>query len=310
MPGSASSILFLAVPTALAGAASFGMASALQQRAAKQVPTDTPLSPRLVVELVRRRSWLIATGAVALGLSLQVVSLAFAPLALVQPLLVTGVLFGTLFAARLAKRRPDRQIVLGALAVVVGLGTFLSIARPGGGGTGLPELSTLLPLALGLGIAVGGCLAVAAAARFSGGVNTAALALATGICYGVTAGLMKVVTAEIRTAGVLEIFAHPAFCVVCLAGPAGFLLSQYNFKQGLLIAPALAVITVVDPLVATAIGVSWLGEHVNDSGPALAGEAAALVVLVAGVVLLARRGTQLRHRIGEQAEHDTPAQAG
>jgi drug/metabolite transporter (DMT)-like permease len=302
MSGSASPLLLLAVPAALVGAASFGAASALQQRATKEVSTHGALDPRLVVELARRPNWLLANGAVGLGLALQVVALAFAPLALVQPLLVTGVLFGTLFAARLAGRRPDRQILIGAAAAVAGLAAFLVLARPEGGTTDLPALGTVLPLALVLVAIVAACLLVGVAARFSGSAHVAALAVATGVCYGVTAGLMKVVTGQIRIGGVVEIFTGPAFYVVCVVGPTGFLLSQYTFQQGALIAPALALITIVDPLVATGIGVAWLGERLNNSPPVLAGEAVAALVLIAGIAVLARRGTRLRQEIQQQAE--------
>jgi drug/metabolite transporter (DMT)-like permease len=306
MAGSPTSVLFLAVPAAVVGAASFGLASALQQRATKEVPSRGVLNPRLVVELAHRPNWLLATGAVGLGLGLQVVALAFAPLALVQPLLVTGVLFGTLFAAWLAGRRPDLQILIGAAAAVAGLAAFLVLARPQGAAAGLPDLASMLPVALVLVVVVAGCLVVAVASRFSGSAHVAALAVGTGICYGVTAGLMKVVTAEIRMGGVFAIFSHPAFYVVCLIGPAGFLLSQSTFQQGVLIAPALAVITIVDPLVATAIGVTWLRERLDSSPPVLAAEAVAAVVLITGIVILTRRGTQLRQEILEQAERDSP----
>jgi drug/metabolite transporter (DMT)-like permease len=301
MSGSVSPMLYLAVPAAVVGAASFGLASALQQRATKEVSTHGALDPRLVTELVRRPYWVLSSLAVGLGLGLQVVALAFAPLTLVQPLLVTGVLFGTLFAARLAGRRPDRQILGGATAAVAGLAAFLVLARPEGGVIDLPGLPAILPLALALVVVVACCLGVAVASRFSGSAHVVALALATGVCYGVTAGLMKVVTGVIRTDGVLAVFTQPAFYVVCVVGPAGFLLSQYTFQQGALIAPALAVITIVDPLVGIAIGVTWLGEHLGGSTPVLAGEAAAAAVLIGGVAVLARRGTQLRQEILQQA---------
>jgi drug/metabolite transporter (DMT)-like permease len=310
MSGTASPLLVLAVPAALVGAASFGLASALQQRAVKEVPDRGALNPRLVTEMVRRPNWLLASLAVGLGLALQVVALAFAPLTLVQPLLVTGVLFGTLFAARLAGRRPDRQILAGATAAVAGLAAFLVLARPQGGGTALPGLRAILPLGLALVVVVAGCLVVAMASRFSGGAHVVALALATGVCYGVTAGLMKVVTGEIRSGGLLAIFAEPAFYVVCVTGPAGFLLSQYTFQQGALIAPALAVITIVDPLVGIGIGVAWLGEHVDNAPPVLIGQAIAGAVLVAGVAVLAWRGTQLRQEILQEDRDGSGAPGG
>ena len=290
-------MLVIAVPAAVVGAASFGLASAMQQRATKQVPTATAMDPRLLWDLVRQPTWVLGVGTVVVGFSLQVVALAFGPLVLVQPLLVTGVLFGTVFSAMLARRPLDRQILLGASACVVGLAAFLTLARPTGTGSGLVGLSGLAPLAVLLSVIIVGCLVIAVGSRFSGSAHVAALAMATGVLYGVTAGLMKVVTSQLRAGGLPEVFSHPAIYVICLLGPMGFLLSQNTFQQGVLIAPALAIITIVDPLVGYAIGLSWLGEEVTTSVPILAGEAMAAAVVISGIVLLARRGTQIRHKL-------------
>jgi hypothetical protein len=54
------------------------------------------------------------------------------------------------------------------------------------------------------------------------------------------------------------------------------------------------VITTVDPLVAIAVGVSWLGERVVTTPAALAGELIAAVAIVGGVGVLAQRGERLR----------------
>jgi drug/metabolite transporter (DMT)-like permease len=293
---SASTTFFVAVPAAVAGAASFGLASAIQQRATKEVPTTGTLNPRLLLELVRHPGWVLGIGTVIVGLSLQLVALAYGPLVLVQPLLVTGVLFGAVFSALLAHRRVDRLIVLGSLGAVAGLSAFLVLAQPTGGSTQLEQDGWgLLPLALVLGISVLVCLAVAS--RYEGSVRVAALATATGVFYGLTAGLMKVVTGQLRSGDFTEIFSHPVLYVVCVVGPLGFLLSQNTFQQGTLIAPALAIITIVDPLVGVAIGVCWLGEEVTTSPAVLAGELIAALVIIGSVALLAHRGTQLRRQI-------------
>ncbi len=305
MPNSTSTMFLVAVPAAVAGAASFGLASAVQQRATKQVPTSGTLDPRLLLDLIQRPVWVLGIGTVVVGLSLQLVALAFGPLVLVQPLLVTGVLFGAVFSALLSHRRVDRLIVLGALGCVAGLSAFLLLAQPTNASTQLPyDIWSLLPLAITLGVLVVGCLAVAA--RFSGAVQVAALAAATGVLYGLTAGLMKVVTSQFRSGGFLEPFAHPVLYVVCAVGPMGFLLSQNTFQKGTLIAPALAIITIVDPLVGVAIGVSWLGEQINSSPAVLTGQMIAAVVLISSVALLAHRGTQLRLEI----EQPTPGTDG
>lgn len=293
---STGTLLIVAVPAAVLGAAGFGLASAVQQRATKQVPTSRTLDPRLLWDLVRKPIWLLSIGTVLAGLGLQMVALAFGPLVLVQPLLVTSVLFGAVFAAGMAHRRLDRVLVLGALAVMAGLAVFLLLARPSGEGTGFTATTDLRPLAVLLALIVVGC--VLTANRFPGEVRVLALALATGVLYGVTAGLIKVVAEQVRHGGIAEPFAHPTLYVVCALGPVGFLLSQNTFQQGKFISPALAVITAADPLVGMAIGVSWLGERIETSPPALAGQALAAVALMVGITVLTHRGEHLR-RVAE-----------
>lgn len=268
------SALFVAVPCAIAGAASFGVASGIQQRAAKEVPAGRTMYPGLLLRLVRKPMWLAGVLILVVGLVLQATALAFGPLALVQPLGVTSALFGA--------RRLDRPVVLGALACVGGLATFLLVAQPtGNASTSTPDVASI---ALVFGPVV--LVAVLAAARF----RVVALAVGAGVCYGVTAGLLKVIAVQIRAGGVAEPFHHWTILLACVTGPPGFLLSQNAFQQGRLVSVALAVITTVDPLVAVVVGAGWLGETVATTPDALAGELLGAVAVAVGVGVLARHG--------------------
>lgn len=292
-------MLVIAVPAALAGAASFGLASATQQRATKQVPTVRTLDPRLLLELVRQPLWVLGVFAILVGVSLQLVALAFGPLVLVQPLLVTGLLFAAIFSAWMAHRSVDRVVVLGCLLCITGLAAFLLLARPRGIARGGADGAALLALVVVLGVVVAVSLVVAT--RFGGNVRVLGLAVATGALFGVTAGLMKVVGGQVRAGGPGEPFGHWMLYVVCVIGPLGFLLSQNTFQQGELIAPALAVIRTMDPLVGVAIGVVWLGEQVATAPAVLVGEVIAAGVVVGGIALLARRSSQLRRELPQDA---------
>lgn len=289
--------LLIAVPAALLGAAGFGLASAAQQRATHEVETAPTLSPRLLLDLLPRPMWLLGLVSTIVALALQLVALAFGPITIVQPLLVTGCAFAAGFAALMARRRPDPLIILGALCCAAGLSAFLLLARPVAGGQD-QELDVLagLPLAVALGLLVLGCLGYAALVAHSSRVL--ALAFATGTLYGITAGLMKAVTGELSE-GIGNLFTQPVLYVVCVIGPIGFLLSQNTFQQGQMVAPAVAVITSVDPIVAVVIGVHWLGEHVETTPAQLAGECFAALVVIAGIGLITLRGQHLV-RVEEQ----------
>lgn len=282
--------LVVAVPAAIAGAACMGLASAAQARATKQVPPSRTLDPGLFLRLIRRPIWLVGIGATIAGLGLQVVALGWGPLLLVQPLLVTALPFAGFFSAVMVHGHLDRVIVLGAFVCVAGLSAFLLLARPTGGSDHLVDGAPLGTLAIALGaVALGGLVL---SMVVTGPVKVMGLALATGVFYGVTAGLMKVVAGELRQ-GLAVPFSHWTLYAVCVIGPIGFLLSQNTFQQGKLVSPALAVITTVDPLVGVAIGVWWLGESAANGPAVLAGELVAALVIVLGIVILARRADQL-----------------
>lgn len=305
MVSGSGTLLLLAVPAAVLGAASMGLASAAQARATKEVEVSKILDPGLLRGLVHRPLWLIGMVATGAGLLLQLVALAFAPLLVVQPLLITSLIFAGGFTARLEHRRLDRVMVAGSLVCIAGLTVFLVVARPSGDSQGFSHEAGTHPLALAIALGTVTVVALVLSVLFRHGpARVLALALATGVLYGVTAGLMKVVAGQFRD-GWGEPFVNWPLYLVCLVGPLGFLLSQNTFQQGRFLTPALAVITALDPLVGVAIGVWWLGESANDGIGALAGEAIAAVVIIIGIGLLSSRAEHLARAQGGQGADST-----
>jgi hypothetical protein len=289
--------LLLAVPAAVVGAASMGLASAAQARATKEVEVTRILDPGLLRGLAHRPLWLIGMVATGAGLALQLVALAFAPLLVVQPLLITSLMFAGVISARLEHRPLDRVMVVGSLVCIAGLAAFLVVARPSGDSVGFSTDTRPLPLAIVLATVTVVALVVSVLFHNSP-LRVLGLAVATGVLYGVTAGLMKVVAGQAR-AGLAEPFQNWTLYLVCVVGPLGFLLSQNTFQQGRFLTPALAVITALDPLVGVGIGVWWMGETADATPPALIGEGIAGAVILVGIGLLASR-----------AEHLARAQSG
>jgi drug/metabolite transporter (DMT)-like permease len=115
-----------------------------------------------------------------------------------------------------------------------------------------------------------------------------ALALACGICYGVTAFLLKLVTFSLGEGFSEPLTQWPLYAVAAV-GPVGFLLNQEAFQAGTLISPVLAVITTVDPLVSIGIAVLWLDESFANSPADIVIEVVALAVMTAGIIMLAHR---------------------
>lgn len=280
----------IAVPCAVVAAACFGAAGVLQHRATQQVPEEKPLQPGLLVMLIRLAGFRIGVVLGIAGFVLQVVALRFAPLILVQPLLITDVLFYLGFASLLNHHPPDRRMQGGALLALAGLAGFLVAAKPTSGHDTF-DSAAALPLGIGLIGLISICLAVAS--RLRDEIRALPLALATAICYGVTAGLMRSLVAPSASG---PIWTHWELYAVIVVGPAGFLLNQNAYQSGILGSVALTTITIGDPLVAIGIGVAWLGESIA-AGWAIVGEAAAVGVMGLGIFLLATRAQVIADEI-------------
>jgi drug/metabolite transporter (DMT)-like permease len=271
----------IAVAAGLGGALVFGMSAVAEQRGTKRVRRRKALSPRILLDLFRQPLWLASIGGILVGFTLQVVALKYGELALVEPLLVCDLIFAALINSYL-RRQFDPVMLGGVIACAAGVAGFLVIGRPAGGRTTV-SFHVVLPLAAGLAAAMAGC---AVLARRSREVRPLALALACGICYGVSAFLVKLLTAEFGS-GLSAVLANWPVYVLAVIAPAGFLLQQDAFQQGTLLAPVLAITTACDPIISIFLAWLWLDEKLSSSPAAIAGQVGALIVMVAGIVVLA-----------------------
>ena len=297
--------LALPVLAAVSGAFVFGVTGVLQQRAARRVEGETTDQAGLIQGLVAQRMWVVSTLGSVVGFGLQALALGTGPIVLVQPLLVTGVLFAA-GAAFLMDRRPPDWPFLGSLVLTAaGLAVFLIIARPTPGGDTF-TFGAVLPLGIGLAVLV--LAAVSLALRVHGLARSLAFALATGIVYGGTAAVAKV-TVGVFSGGVAAGLTSWSLWALVVLGPFGFLLNQNAFREGELVSPALAVITVTDPLVGIGIGVLWLHESIGGSGPAVVGEVLGLGAMAGGVWLVAHRAPHLTGA-GDRPDPDRSGRGG
>jgi drug/metabolite transporter (DMT)-like permease len=257
------------------------------------VPVRPALRPSLILDLARQPLWAASLLANVVGSGLQILALANGPLALIEPMLVTDLLFATVIRSLLVHRWPPLFVLVGAALCCGGLAAFLVLAHPPSGSTAV-SLTTVLPYALGLAVLLVGCLLIAA--RWSGEPRALTLALATGLLYGVAAGSAKVATGAFLSAGALGLLTSWPIYAMALLGPTGFLLNQNAFQAHPAMAPTLAVITVTDPLVSIGVGVLWLHETLQANVGLVLGQVLALLAMVVGVWQLAH-GAQ--HAINE-----------
>ncbi len=267
----------------LAAALLYAVTSVLQQSAAVEVAHHRSLRPGLLLDLVRRPRWLLGNVAEVGAVALQFVALRRGSLLLVQTLLVSGLLFALPLGAALQHRRLSTTDWLGTVAVVLGLGVFVGVARPSRGrGIASPAgWAAILSLGCGLVVAL-----VVAAPRRPGSGRATFLGAACGVLFGVDAALAKA-SGHLLNDGV----AHAARAwepyALAALGVLGFLLAQSAFQAGPL-AASLPLITALDPVVAALIGVLAFHERLASDAPAVVLQVVAGVAIVAGVWTLAR----------------------
>jgi drug/metabolite transporter (DMT)-like permease len=277
----------VAIVLALAAALFFALGSVLQQRAGLEAPAGGS-SSGLLLRMARRPVWLAGIAADALGFVCQAAALGVGRLAVVQPLLVTSVVFALPLGVRLTGQRVRRIDVGAAFLVVAAVVVFLIFANPSDG-TANPPLGDWL-------LAIGGCLAICAplvlAAQRGGAPRRAALlGTATGILFALSAALTKAVVDELG-GGVLTVFTTWHLYGLAAIGYASMTLNQLSLDTGAL-APAIATSMAFDPIASVVLGVALLQEALSAGPGEIAATAFALLAAGAGMATLAQEQAQL-----------------
>jgi len=275
--------MLAAIVLALCGAGCYGVASVLQHQAAETQPPELAMRAGLIIRLVRNRRWLLGNGLDTAGFACQLLALRNGPLTLVEPLLVTSLLFAFPVAALLHHQRVSVAELGAAGVVAASLGLFLVVARPGQTAPTAPT-SGLVALSVVVAASVG---ASALVARWSTR-SRAGLLLAAG--GGIAFGYMAAITSltwRVLDHGVLHALGSWDPYAVAVSGIAGILLTQSAFGSGVL-RLSLPTLTVVQPLVAILIGLLLLGERIDSHGLGSLWEVLGLAVMTIGVFALAR----------------------
>lgn len=284
--------MLLPVLLAVAGAFALALGSALQERDAVRAPGHRMARAGFLLHLLRQPRWVLGSAAAVLGALLHLVALSSAPLTIIQPIGVTGLLFAIVLSAALNRRRAGCSQVIAGAAVMVGLIGVLSLFPHASDAPAMPTGVALVLTGASLGA---GAVVYLIAHWMNSGARAILLACAGGVAMGTTSGLARVITANAYGdwTGLVS-WLTPLTLVTAVFGA---LLMQNAYRTGHFSA-AYATLLITDPVIGVAIGALLLGEGAPRTLPAQLGALAFTLLAVAGTIALA----QARHRNPEAAQ--------
>ncbi|MEV5151064.1 DMT family transporter [Streptomyces werraensis] len=251
---------------------------------------------------LRRPAWWAAVALNGLGALLHVVALAYGPLSLVQPLGALTIVFALPMAALFVGRKAGATAWRGALMATVGLAGLLALV----GASGAQSLDgpQRVAAAVGTAAAVVTLMVAARAVHRHPAVRSILLATAAGVAFGMSSVFTK--TVAVDWTGGVSAGDLPSLAVIGVLATAGMLLSQASYRGAGLTAP-LATLTVVNPVVAAAVGITMFGETFRHGTTGTALALSCGVVAAGGLILLT---TERLAREGAARTAPVPVAAG
>jgi len=236
-------MLALGILAAVGASVLYNTSIALQALEVRDVPHEHSLRVSLIGKLVRNRKWLGATALGLIGWPLEIVALLLAPLTVVQPCLVSGLVVLLWLGATKLGETPGRREFVAVGAIVAGVAGVAWAA---------PDRTTdhagTLAIAVALGVVAIPIVAPYLLRRRAARLSLLAV-LSAGFGYAWTAIASKLLTDELA-AGTLLVAV--AWLATALASEALALLSEMSALQhrpATHVAPVMFAVQVLIPVI-------------------------------------------------------------
>jgi drug/metabolite transporter (DMT)-like permease len=242
----------------------------------------------LVGYLFRSPLWLLGWIAAAGGFVFQALALHNGQLSVVQPILVTELVFVLVLRRLWIRQDVARAAWVSVLVVCMALGVFLSVAEPTGGKPTPATAEWLSAL-----LAFGGVIAALAAAGMRGSParRAATFAVAGALAWALMAVFIKAATDTLAAFGIGGMLTRWPVYALAAAAAAGTLLEQSALHVGPL-SVSQPLLVIVNPMASIALSVWLFDERFTNSPAKVTVAVLAFAVLAAGVIELSRTAPQ------------------
>ena len=293
-------VTWLAIVLALCSAFAAGLSTSVQHHAAENAPESVRGAVGLMRHLVGRPWWLVGQALGIVTVLFHAAALHYGPLALVQPLVITGIVFAVPIRAAISRRLPPRRELGAVTLTALGLAAFLVASSPGES-----DVAARGSLQIGLtaGVAALAYAVIAVAQRVQDGQSRAfLLGVAAGLLFGLVAVTLKISVHELADGGLVGMAGSWATWALVVLGLSGVATNQLAYHSARLSA-SMPVLNIVDVLVALGFGYIVFEEVPRHTPLALVVEVVAMGAIAVGLWQLARFEDvhQDEDRVGESA---------
>jgi len=294
-------MVWIAVAAALCGAVCLAFGAHWQSGAVRSHAGGLNVTAGNLAKLLGNGRWVLGTVTLGMGMLLNVFALASAPLTVVQPIGAIALVITTVVNARENHLTMNRPTVLAITSCMIGSVGFvlLAINVTAKNSEATPHQTLIIEMILSL------VVILFAVIGFLGRHRLGAFfyIVGAGVLFGFVAVLVRTIAIALMHVDETGFWALPWLAVlfVIIAGLLGSYFVQNAYSKG---PPDLVIagLTVIDPIVGIAIGISILHE-LRPNVPAAVGLAMALaaVLAIVGVVALSRHHPDVLER---QAKKD------
>ena len=279
--------MILAVVFALAAAMANAINLMTQHKASIGAPRQVK-GWRLALYLPRQPLWLLGVAAAVGSFVFQALALHSGPMSVVQPLLVTELVFVLVLRRVWIRQDVARAAWASVTVVCVTLGVFLAVGEPTGGHP-FPAAKQWLSA----GLVFGGAVAVLTLLGLRGAParRAAVLAAATGLTASLEATFLKTATETLSVSGIGGMLANWPVYAFIAAIITGALLQQATLHVGPL-SVSQPILVIADPFASIILSVWLFGEHFTDSPAKVAIAIVAFAAMAVGVTMLTRTAPQ------------------
>jgi len=275
-------VTLTALLAALGAALGFAISSPLQHHAAGSAPGGTGAF-RLLGHLVHQPRWVVGQVLALMSFGLHAYALHVGVLALVQPIVVSGIVFAVPIRAALSRHLPPRGEVIAVVITAVGLATLLVAAGNVSNNGMPPDHGRALVMTIVLvGLAATAYLLVGQAQTAAG--RAGLCGITAGLLFGLVSCMVKL-TLDLGDRGVpgpLSLWPIPTLVLLGLSGVA---VNQRAYRLGALSA-SMPILNIVNVGVALTLGLLVFHEVPAHTPGALAGQAFALACICFGLIKL------------------------